>query len=83
MFAPLTRAPHLLLAPSTGRYSVRLFRFMELVARPFEGRLTTLMMKFSGNSGMPCPAIEEGRNGNVAGRSPKLTHWEPDKEKCY
>jgi len=40
-------------------------------------------MKFSGNSGMPCPAKEEGRNGNVAGRSPKLTLWEPDKEKCY
>ena len=29
MFAPLTRALHLLLAPSTGRYSVQLYRFME------------------------------------------------------
>ena len=29
MFTLLTRAPHLLLAPSTGRYSVRLYRFMQ------------------------------------------------------
>ena len=28
--APRTRAPHLLLIPSTGRYSVRLNRFMNL-----------------------------------------------------
>jgi len=28
MFAPLTRAPHLLLAKLTGFYSVRLFRFI-------------------------------------------------------
>ena len=29
MFTLFTRAPHLLLAPSTGRYSVRLYRFMQ------------------------------------------------------
>ena len=48
MFTPFTRAPNLLLRPSTGRSSVRLFRFH--VARPFEDGLMTHRMVFLQNS---------------------------------